>query len=171
MITKRRFVSYGLISLVVAISLACTLFSPGSDPLQGAIQPGGGPLQDAIQLNGDPLKGIIQPGGDGLSADVQPASLTPPPIYIVTATASPPPTATATITPTPTPHPMNILAMRQTPYPGSDIVIEGTFDRGANYSRYYAWYLSEGLKIYGLLTIPDGEMPPTGWPAIVFNHG
>jgi dipeptidyl aminopeptidase/acylaminoacyl peptidase len=27
------------------------------------------------------------------------------------------------------------------------------------------------LKIYALLTVPDGEMPPTGWPAIVFNHG
>jgi dipeptidyl aminopeptidase/acylaminoacyl peptidase len=66
---------------------------------------------------------------------------------------------------------MFILAMRQREYPGSDIVIEETLERGANYSRYYAYYLSEGLKIYALLTIPDGEMPATGWPAIVFNHG
>jgi dipeptidyl aminopeptidase/acylaminoacyl peptidase len=66
---------------------------------------------------------------------------------------------------------MNILAARQTPYPGSAITIEETLDRGVNYSRYYAWYESEGLRIYGLLTIPDGEMPATGWPAIVFNHG
>jgi dipeptidyl aminopeptidase/acylaminoacyl peptidase len=66
---------------------------------------------------------------------------------------------------------MYILAMRQTPYPGSDIQIENELERGANYSRYYASYLSEGLKIYGLLTIPDGEMPASGWPAIVFNHG
>jgi dipeptidyl aminopeptidase/acylaminoacyl peptidase len=42
---------------------------------------------------------------------------------------------------------------------------------GANYSRYYAYYLSEGLKIYALLTVPNGEPPATGWPAIVFNHG
>jgi dipeptidyl aminopeptidase/acylaminoacyl peptidase len=50
-------------------------------------------------------------------------------------------------------------------------VIEEELERGANYSRYYAYYLSEGLKIYALLTVPDGEMPATGWPAIVFNHG
>jgi len=61
--------------------------------------------------------------------------------------------------------------MRTQAYPGSDIVIQSEFDRGANYRRYYAWYESEGLKIYGLLTIPDGEMPEGGWPAIVFNHG
>lgn len=66
---------------------------------------------------------------------------------------------------------MHILAQRQTPYPGSEIVIENTLERGANYSRHYASYLSEGLKIYALLTIPDGEPPPGGWPAIVFNHG
>ena len=49
--------------------------------------------------------------------------------------------------------------------------MENELDRGINYSRYYASYLSEGLKIYGLLTIPDGTPPPGGWPAIVFNHG
>ena len=27
------------------------------------------------------------------------------------------------------------------------------------------------MKIYGLLTVPRGEVPATGWPAIVFNHG
>jgi dipeptidyl aminopeptidase/acylaminoacyl peptidase len=66
---------------------------------------------------------------------------------------------------------MNILAARQTSYPGSAITIEETLEPGANYYRYIAWYESDGLKIYGLLTIPFGEMPSTGWPAIVFNHG
>jgi len=66
---------------------------------------------------------------------------------------------------------MSILYLRTQEYPGSDIVIQSELDRGANYRRYYAWYESEGLKIYGLLTIPDGEMPEGGWPAIVFNHG
>ena len=80
-------------------------------------------------------------------------------------------TPTATHTPTPTLHPMNILAMRQTPYPGSVIAIDETLEPGANYNRYIASYLSDGLKIYALLTIPYGEMPPNGWPAIVFNHG
>ena len=61
--------------------------------------------------------------------------------------------------------------MREQDYPGSDIVIQSEFEPGSNYHRYYAWYESQGLKIYGLLTIPDGEMPEGGWPAIVFNHG
>lgn len=86
---------------------------------------------------------------------------------------TPTPTDVPTQTPTPTAtlHPMSILAMRQTPYPGSDIILEKALEPGGNYYRYYASYLSEGLKIYGLLTIPFGEMPATGWPALVFNHG
>ncbi len=86
-------------------------------------------------------------------------------------TDTPTQTSTATPSPTPTLHPMHILAQRQTPYPGSEIVIEEELEPGANYHRYYASYLSEGLKIYALLTVPYGETPPTGWPAIVFNHG
>lgn len=78
---------------------------------------------------------------------------------------------TATPTNTPTLHPMNILAARQTTYPGSNITIEETLEPGANYYRYIAWYASDGLRIYGLLTVPFGEPPVSGWPAIVFNHG
>lgn len=82
-------------------------------------------------------------------------------------------TATSTLIPTatPIPHPMSIDALRAGSYPGSEIVIERELERGANYRRYYAYYLSEGLKIYALLTIPNGQMPESGWPAIVFNHG
>jgi uncharacterized protein len=66
---------------------------------------------------------------------------------------------------------MSIEAMRQGSYPGSEITIDEELDAGANYQRYYVYYLSEGLKIYALLTVPDGEMPDGGWPGIVFNHG
>jgi uncharacterized protein len=61
--------------------------------------------------------------------------------------------------------------MREAEYPGSDIVIEQTLQSGSNYRRYLASYLSDGYKIYGLLTVPNGEKPATGWPAIIFNHG
>ncbi|MBN2677206.1 MAG: alpha/beta fold hydrolase, partial [Anaerolineaceae bacterium] len=94
-----------------------------------------------------------------------------------TITATPTSTPTQTLThaptlaPTPTPHPLEIGAMRAGSYPGSDIVIEQELDPGANYRRYYAYYLSEGYKIYALLTVPNGETPEGGWPAIVFNHG
>lgn len=70
-----------------------------------------------------------------------------------------------------TAHPLQIDALRARDYPGSDIVIEAVLDPGVNYSRYYVSYLSDGLKIYALMTVPDGQKPPTGWPVIIFNHG
>lgn len=66
---------------------------------------------------------------------------------------------------------LSIENLRKGNYPGSDIVIEETLPDGSNYRRFYASYKSEGLKIYGLLTIPNGEAPIGGWPAIIFNHG
>ena len=67
--------------------------------------------------------------------------------------------------------PLSIDAMRSRDYPGSDIVIEAVLDPGVNYSRYYVSYLSDGLKIYALMTVPDGPKPITGWPVVIFNHG
>src|SRR3972149_6802810 len=91
----------------------------------------------------------------------------------LTATPTSTPTATPTVTPTPTPtlNPLAIAAMRQRAYPGSDITIEQELPRGPHYRQYIASYQSDDLKIYGLLTIPTGEKPATGWPAIIFNHG
>jgi len=73
--------------------------------------------------------------------------------------------------PTPTPHPLSVQSLRDMEFPGSELVIEETLSPGNNYSRYYVSYMSEGLKQYALLTIPIGEKPTSGWPAIVFNHG
>ena len=83
------------------------------------------------------------------------------------------PSATPTASPTPTPtlHPLSIEWLRSLEFPASEISIEQTLEPGANYSRYLASYRSEGLKIYALLTVPFGEMPETGWPAVIFNHG
>lgn len=67
--------------------------------------------------------------------------------------------------------PLTIEVMRARKYPRSAIKIEETLDVGVNYSRYIASYKSDGLKIFGLLTVPDGSAPKGGWPAIVFNHG
>lgn len=68
-------------------------------------------------------------------------------------------------------HPLTIESLRRGDYPGSEIVIEQTLSPGSNYSRYIVSYRSEGLKIYALLTIPNGQQPEGGWPVIVFNHG
>ena len=68
-------------------------------------------------------------------------------------------------------NPLSIMAMRNRTYPGSDLTVEQTLSSGSNYNRYVASYKSDGLKIYGLLTIPKGQKPQNGWPVIIFNHG
>lgn len=71
----------------------------------------------------------------------------------------------------PTDNPLSIEYLREEEYPGRQIDVEQELDPGSNYRRYYVSYLSEGLKIHALMTIPDGETPETGWPVIIFNHG
>jgi len=68
-------------------------------------------------------------------------------------------------------HPMSIAALRTGEHPGSDIVIEQELESGSSYTRAIASHKSEGLKIFGLLTVPTGAPPESGWPIIVFNHG
>jgi dipeptidyl aminopeptidase/acylaminoacyl peptidase len=99
------------------------------------------------------------------TATIEPFTLSP------SETSTPAPTFAPTATPSPTPHEMSIEAMRGREYPGSQIVIERELTAAVGYRRYYAYYLSDGLKIYALLTVPRGEKPEDGWPAIVFNHG
>ncbi len=144
----RQFFTYWFFFLIMLTLLAgCMSLNAGADP--------------------------VQVGEEAPSLAIATPSLIPVTSVTPTVAASTTPTQTPTITPTPTPtpHPMSITALRQIAYPGSDIVIEETLEPGANYSRYIASYQSEGLKIYALLTVPYGEMPSTGWPAIVFNHG
>ena len=56
-------------------------------------------------------------------------------------------------------NPLSIEYMRKQEYPGSDIVIEQVLPPGSNYDRYIASYKSDGLKIFALLTIPQGVNP------------
>jgi hypothetical protein len=68
-------------------------------------------------------------------------------------------------------HPMAIESLRNGKYLGSDFVIEERLVNGTNYQQYIASYKSEGLKIYGLLTVPLTQKPENGFPAIIFIHG
>ncbi len=78
--------------------------------------------------------------------------------------------AKATVTPTITSS-LAINAMREKSYPGSAITVEQTLSPGTNYNRYMVSYQSDGLKIYGLLTVPVSQKPAGGFPVILFNHG
>ena len=46
-----------------------------------------------------------------------------------------------------------------------------TLSPGSGYNRYIASYQSDGLKLFGLLTVPTGSKPAAGWPVILLNHG
>lgn len=67
--------------------------------------------------------------------------------------------------------PLSLQFMRAQNYLGSDITIEQTLSPGSNYSRYIVSFTSDGLKQFALMTIPNGNKPPGGFPVIIFNHG
>ncbi len=153
----------------------------------GRPAPTAAPQPSAPVAIGAPQAAAAPPDGGGITAD-EPTIAPPSPTVAATPTALPSPTAipptstptavppTATPQPTPAfpsqdPYPLQIEVMRQQSYPGSEIVIERTLEPGSNYSRYLVSYMSDGYKIYALMTVPNGEKPPTGWPAIIFNHG
>lgn len=66
---------------------------------------------------------------------------------------------------------LTIAALRARDITGSPITLEQQLANGVGYAQYIASYISEGSKIYGLLTVPFGDPPPGGFKAIVFNHG
>ena len=156
----------------------------------GRSSPAATPQLSAPAATASPQSADAPPDAGGVTAD-EPTSAPPTapiPTTVPTATARPSPTAipqtptptpappTATPAPTATlpsqdPYPLQIEVMRQQSYPGSAITIEQTLAAGSNYSRYVVSYLSDGYKIYALMTVPDGPKPATGWPAIIFNHG
>jgi len=68
-------------------------------------------------------------------------------------------------------YPLAIPVERQRAYPGSEITFEQTLAPGTNYARYIVSYRSDGLKLYALMTVPNGPKPATGWPVVIFNHG
>jgi dipeptidyl aminopeptidase/acylaminoacyl peptidase len=96
---------------------------------------------------------------------------------VTTPTQVAPPTST--ITPTPTENEVEyevgreitIDYLRDLEISGSEITFEAGLSHASNYQQHLVSYFSEGNKIYGLLTIPDGEPPEGGFKAIVFNHG
>lgn len=73
------------------------------------------------------------------------------------------------ITPTPFPYAeMTIPALRNRAYSSSLGELDVLSDNGS-YTTYTTSYLSDGLRINGLLTVPTGETKKH--PAIVFIHG
>lgn len=67
--------------------------------------------------------------------------------------------------------PISVNYLRSLNIVSEKVKIEEELADGSNYKRYIASFLSEGNKVYGLLTVPIDKEPVSGFPAIVFNHG
>ena len=66
---------------------------------------------------------------------------------------------------------LTIAYLRELEIVGSEVVFEQELNKASNYSQYIVSYLSQGLRIRGLLTVPFGIAPEGGFKAIIFNHG
>lgn len=66
---------------------------------------------------------------------------------------------------------ITIEGIRQTKIEDTTVTIDEEVELEDTYTSYLAHYNSNGLRINGLLTIPTGEVPNGGFPAIVFLHG
>ncbi len=71
----------------------------------------------------------------------------------------------------PNASPISIDYLRSLNIVSEKVKIEEELADGSNYKRYIASYLSEGNKVYGLLTVPIDNESTKGFPAIIFNHG
>jgi uncharacterized protein len=76
-------------------------------------------------------------------------------------------------TPVPTPFPFQELTipyLRNREY-ASELAELSEVSENSLYTSYLTSYDSDGFRVDGLLTIPQGNAPEGGWPAIVFVHG
>jgi uncharacterized protein len=88
-----------------------------------------------------------------------------------TATPSPSPTEVPTPAPSPTPDPvagLTISDLRARAYGGGEISIGELWNDAAGYTSYRISYPADGLRLTGLIHIPDGEGP---FPLIIANRG
>ena len=65
---------------------------------------------------------------------------------------------------------LTIPYLRSRQYTGKLGELEKYSENGS-YTSYLTNYDSDGLSVNGLITIPKGDEPDEGWPAIVFVHG
>ena len=130
-------------------------------PAAAGLQP-----DDTLQL----AAAAAAPGAESAPTAVESASAAEPVLLLPTPTPEPAPP------PAPSPgfavgNELTVAALSQRQIDGSPVILEQQLEDGANYARYIASYLSEGNKIYGLLTVPFGDAPEGGHKAIVFIHG
>lgn len=54
---------------------------------------------------------------------------------------------------------------------GKNLRIEKLLAESDNYKKFLIYYNSGALTISGTMNVPKGEVPPTGFPVLILNHG
>ena len=167
-----RVVRAALLVIPLVFAVACTADSGWTAQTPPPNPPQVAPTVGARTQSADEQVAVAEPQMDDAAPVLIPTStVTSPPVQERSPT---PEVAGPTQTPKPTfevGNELTIAALRAKEIGGSDITIEETLANGANYAQYVASYLSEGNKVFGLLTVPLGDVPSNGFPAIVFVHG
>ena len=65
----------------------------------------------------------------------------------------------------------SIESLQNREYTESKIVIEKKISSPSSFTSYIISYLSDGLKQYSLMNIPNTKMPADGYPVMIINHG
>ena len=74
---------------------------------------------------------------------------------------------------TPTSFPfqeITIPYLRQKEFKSTLENLEKVSENG-QFTSFTTSYYSDGYRVYGLLTVPKGDTPEGGWPAVIFVHG
>jgi dipeptidyl aminopeptidase/acylaminoacyl peptidase len=90
------------------------------------------------------------------------------PTQSASATAGPSSNPTPKATKTPKPHPVSMQALIDKKYDGRSLKLARLLGDYGAYKRYLISYRGDGLKISGVMNVPDGKGP---FPVLVLNHG
>ena len=166
MVAKKQFIPIQIFLIMVVAGCSISGDAATGAPNSAANTP------SVFAKVDSPTTGVAPP-----STDPAPIDSTIPTQQAENTTQLPLPTSTITPTPTGTEvifevgEEITIDYLRDLEITGSEITFEEALPNGANYYQHLVSYISEGNKIFGLLTIPFPEPPEGGYKAIVFNHG
>jgi dipeptidyl aminopeptidase/acylaminoacyl peptidase len=134
------------IVLVLALTAACTATEPRSTPAPRSAASTESVVPSTASTSG-----------------ASPSTVAPD-----SASPSPSPSQTRSAKPAPKPDPISMAALVQRRYDGRDLRVGDSLGDVGPYERFLVSYRGDGLKISGVMAVPDGKGP---FPVLVLNHG
>ena len=64
-----------------------------------------------------------------------------------------------------------IEALRKNPPRGGEFTVRKVLETAAAYQKFLFTYESDGLMLSGVMNVPFGPVPESGFPALILNHG